>query len=567
TTRRDGSTDPERDAEQEPIKPPKKDASTPKPDAGKDMDAGKDAKVDNPFEYDAAADYVDAKTPAELAGPPPAAWSCPAVLWADGVCDCGCSVRDYDCLQVSCTEPGCVADTCGACFTATGAWKPCAPEPVYDPDDWTCAASDMNDAVCDCGCGIPDPTCRGAGCVGPGCRVEGCDVRHGCGGSSTDASDSCANNVPAKWKCPWGKYGSNDGCDCGCGMIDPDCGGLGCEQALCSATACDVCHDKDGRPSACDAAEAGWSQGATDGEYCSAVHYAADDGCDCGCGGADPDCGSDGCEGAGCYDDACVRCTTEPTGRVTGCVPPGEAALAWETNGCSTDNYGTDDGCDCGCGAPDPDCSGGSGGSVDGDFTADCDVCHGTGAGSVNGYLKCPGWSCSDDDAWENAECDCGCGVVDPFCRYDKRLSCSEPGCESPVCDHCNDLAGNRTTCGGTWTAAVPSTCNKSYYGVDGLCDCGCAALDPDCAEDKGCADPGCVAEDCDVCHAAIGGGTRTCTPWTCDPAGFGSNDGCDCGCGLADPDCDGEGCTAPGCRNAVCETCHDPYGRPGPCP
>ena len=564
TSRRDAMSDPERDAGDPPSKPPAKpDAGKPKPDAGKTMDAGPDAKTNDPPEYDAAGDYVDARIPVEQAGPPPDAWTCAAVLWADGVCDCGCSVRDFDCQGISCSQPGCIADGCGACFTTDNVWKPCAPEPVFNVADWTCdKASTMNDTVCDCGCGIPDPTCQGKGCTTPGCRVDACAIRHGCGGSTTDAADTCANNLPAKWKCAWAKYGSNDGCDCGCGMIDPDCNGQGCAAALCANSVCAACHDGNGRPYACEAVEAGWSAGAGDGEYCSAVHYGTDDGCDCGCGGPDPDCGTAGCEDPGCYDAACKRCTTDITGRVTGCTP---ISATWT---CDTDNYGTGDGCDCGCGAPDPDCSGGGlDGSTDENFTAACDVCHGTGAGMVNGFMKCPGWTCEDDMAWLNAECDCGCGVVDPFCRADERLSCTTPGCESPVCSFCNDANHDRTACGGTWTTAVPSTCNKSYYGLDGLCDCGCAAIDPDCAQDKGCANPGCVAEDCDVCHAAIGGGMRACTPWMCEPAGYGGNDGCDCGCGLEDPDCAGAGCTAPGCRDQACETCHDPYGRPGKCP
>jgi hypothetical protein len=533
------------------------------------MDAGKDGSVFNPFGYDANGDYSDARGPAEFEHPMPSDWACSSALWADGVCDCGCTARDYDCTGVSCTEPGCIATACGACFSATGAWMPCAPEPQYDPNDWTCDSLLMNDGVCDCGCGIPDPTCHGEGCTTPGCRTNACDVRHGCDASGpnpiTSAEDTCAGSLPSQWKCPWSAYGSGDGCDCGCGLIDPDCGGMGCTDALCSDAACDSCNDKFGRPYSCEATAAGWSMGSVDGEYCSAVHYGTADGCDCGCGVPDPDCGDEGCVGTGCYDAQCVRCTADPGGKETGCIPPGDPAVQWDANGCKAENYGTGDGCDCGCGAPDPDCDGG--GSLDDSFTADCDVCHGSGAGSVNGYMQCPGWTCTDDAAWTNAECDCGCGVVDPFCRADGRVSCTEPGCESPVCDHCNDASGTRTECGGTWTTAVPSTCNKSFYGLDGLCDCGCGSIDPDCPTNKGCSDVGCVAESCDICHATVGGGMRACTPWTCDASHYAADDGCDCGCGLEDPDCAGDGCETPGCRNNSCETCHDPYGRVVPCP
>jgi hypothetical protein len=34
---------------------------------------------------------------------------------------------------------------------------------------------------------------------------------------------------------------------------------------------------------------------------------------------------------------------------------------------------------------------------------------------------------------------------------------------------------------------------------------------------------------------------------WVCDPSVYGEGE-CDCGCGVADPDCGGQGCCAEGC-------------------
>jgi hypothetical protein len=31
-------------------------------------------------------------------------------------------------------------------------------------------------------------------------------------------------DIPADWGCPANYYQANDGCDCGCGVVDPDCG-------------------------------------------------------------------------------------------------------------------------------------------------------------------------------------------------------------------------------------------------------------------------------------------------------------------------------------------------------
>ena len=50
--------------------------------------------------------------------------------------------------------------------------------------------------------------------------------------------------VPAGWLCPVGYFGSGDGCDCGCGVLDNDCNGQGCAEASCNDDAqCDFCYD------------------------------------------------------------------------------------------------------------------------------------------------------------------------------------------------------------------------------------------------------------------------------------------------------------------------------------
>ena len=44
---------------------------------------------------------------------------------------------------------------------------------------------------------------------------------------------------------------------------------------------------------------------------------------------------------------------------------------------------------------------------------------------------------------------------------------------------------------------------------------------------------------------------------WTCNNAYYGTDDGCDCGCEVPDPDCDGGGCTGPDCENSACDAYH----------
>jgi hypothetical protein len=518
------------------------------------MDGGPDAAMDvTEFVQPPLDAGCDINT-GECVPPPPDAWTCPAAFWADGICDCGCTEPDIDCLASSCIEPGCVDDLCGACFTVEGSWKACTPTP--SPDDWQCDPLRMADGLCDCGCGIPDPACEGSGCVDPGCRKGACDRRHRCAGVTDPADDDCSDVNPniltsGKWKCAWDMYAAGDGCDCGCGGDDPECGIGGCAAGKCFHLACDACHDEEGRPFDCVAAEAGWT--------CNATRYDANDGCDCGCGAPDPDCGGGGCSPAGCAQAACDRCT-DLAGEATGCAP---ATWIDGTHKCDTDTYGTGDGCDCGCGVDDPDCGAGEGCTAPGCKAAGCDACN-DGAGF---FVTCGGWTCGDesDPAFANAECDCGCGVVDPYCRIVGRQSCTADGCETPVCEYCNTGA-TRTMCDGDWeSAAVGSPCDTEFYAIDGLCDCGCGAKDPDCPKGKGCTDKGCNASGCEVCHD--GNLTVPCRTWTCDDGANGSGDGCDCGCGAPDPDCVTGGCIEPGCGQTACETCHDPAGRVVACP
>ena len=540
---------------------------------GATADAGSDSGPGN-TDFDAAVN--NKPPPPAVAGPPPKAWSCPDALWADGHCDCGCSATDWDCKQFSCIDPGCIEGACEACFTLSGSWKPCAADPKMD--DWTCDALAIADSLCDCGCGIPDPACKGSGCETPGCRKQSCDVRHNCSDTMIAANDDCSSNNPqvlitgTSWICPWDRYASGDGCDCGCGAIDPDCGdGAGCSMGRCFNDACVRCSEE-GRPYDCDAAKAGWDEdilgdsSSSEPSQCNALHFGTGDGCDCGCGGPDPDCGKDkGCEGAGCKDNACDRCT-DISGKPTGCLPSDVATTWTDDSGCNADNYGTGDGCDCGCGIPDPDCDGL--GSIDSTFVDTCDVCHDKVNGSNTNYyvVPCPKWTCGSatDVAFANAECDCGCGVIDPFCRDVQRESCTKAGCEIATCQFCND-SGGRAACGGQWRTDTDVSCHWQFYGEDGLCDCGCGAHDPDCKKGQDCTDKGCNAPDCDVCHD--GSLLDLCYAWTCSADSFGKGDGCDCGCGARDPDCNGNGCQEPGCKDDACEVCHDPFGRAVPCP
>lgn len=564
----------------------KEDAGKPKKDSGPDeMDSGMDAGRIMDAGPDAIGPFADGRVRDALIMPvpedsavacifvKPETWSCPDSFFDDGVCDCGCNGLDScDCNQFSCTEPGCVEPTCGACNAADGTAMSCEPAP--NPADWKCSGSPQSaDGLCDCGCGIPDEACEGSGCSASGCYHPYCDRRWDTSGTPTQIT---SNPYTAGWqKCPLGEYGEGtpSSCDCGCGIHDADCDPLlDCTTPGCNAVYCNACHDVTGHVVPCADWVSAWTGNANNSAVCDPANYNAGDGvCDCGCGAIDPDCspGAGTIGAAGSFAAECDRCFNTGNDQV-GCDPPG----AWT---CDDQHYGTGDGCDCQCGAPDPDCEDDTGAN-EGCATADCSETEGTACeycwDATPAPVQCGNgrWTCTSGDsvsAWTSTgTCDCGCGTPDPACRFNERPACTGPGCEVTGCEMCNDGAGGRTSCGGEWTA---NNCNLDYYG-DGHCDCGCGAPDPDCGE-LGCTAKGCTAEGCEVCHQ--GSALIVCDTWHCDPADYdGADDVCDCGCGAYDPDCPaGYGCKEPGCHRSLsgtttetCGACHDAFGRVVPC-
>ena len=54
--------------------------------------------------------------------------------------------------------------------------------------------------------------------------------------------------IPAAWTCTPSYFAGDDGCDCGCGALDPDCVGGGCAEASCGTDdeICRFCYDDTG---------------------------------------------------------------------------------------------------------------------------------------------------------------------------------------------------------------------------------------------------------------------------------------------------------------------------------
>lgn len=143
------------------------------------------------------------------------------------------------------------------------------------------------------------------------------------GGGGGDTGGDTGDSVPDEWSCPAQYYNSDDGCDCGCAVPDPDCEGSAAsdcqycdDTGSCAVNGCEEINPTDN--TTCVEGEGGASGGGSgedsvpEGWSCPAGYFGADDGCDCGCGVADPDCsgsGSDVCEyctGSGyCAEESC----------------------------------------------------------------------------------------------------------------------------------------------------------------------------------------------------------------------------------------------------------------------
>jgi len=258
-----------------------------------------------------------------------------------------------------------------------------------------------------------------------------------------------AGAVPG-WKCPASSYGTGDGCDCGCGVVDQDCidaatpwgtndgnTALWCQTYLLPgscvplATAEAVSAILSGDNSKCSIAPAGWT---------CALSFYADGTCDCGCGVVDSDCSSAAsCDsasrvGACSMNDDYTVISSSNRGLCSKSVPAG-----WT---CSLKAYG-DGRCDYGCGIADvtSDCPTGatpycnSAGACSRDTTVACSAI------STSDHTKCEAgtWTCDPARRTDDV-CDCGCGAPDPYCVTSLRKECGTCGSPGSCARSCADI-------------------------------------------------------------------------------------------------------------------------------
>lgn len=127
-----------------------------------------------------------------------------------------------------------------------------------------------------------------------------------------------------------------------------------------------------------------------------------------------------------------------------------------------------------------------------------------------------------------------------------QRLCALDAECGDGICslgedaELCPDDCEDNGSTGGGWT------CDPAYFAARDGCDCDCGVYDPDC-DDPGqevfnCR-PGELCSGAGVCEAPGGPqpepGDSIPADWLCDDEIYANDDGCDCDCGAYDPDCD----------------------------
>lgn len=166
--------------------------------------------------------------------------------------------------------------------------------------------------------------------------------------------------------------------------------------------------------------------------YAEVANGAAEQYCDCECGALDPDCEiepalpiGDCYEGQTC-DFAAFQCEGSPTD--------------WTCDDTEFDG-GAGNGCDCNCGAPDPDCALDPVETVEG--------CEAGDSCTPGGVCVPAAWTC-DPTYFADGFCDCGCAVADPDCADALVATCE-------YCD--NDGSCSAEECPGTINPTDNSTC------------------------------------------------------------------------------------------------------------
>jgi len=150
------------------------------------------------------------------------------------------------------------------------------------------------------------------------------------GPSAFGVRDAESLQVPVAWTCSHRQYGSGDGCQCNCGAFDPDCDDMSAVATDCPNRD-DVCIPGPENSAICKLRHQALSSRKTlQMDLGTPIHspyfHFSDD--------------SEGIGSWGNYSSVFIR-------------SPSQVPQSWT---CNKAFYGSNDGCDCNCGAWDPDC-------------------------------------------------------------------------------------------------------------------------------------------------------------------------------------------------------------------
>jgi hypothetical protein len=338
------------------------------------------------------------------------------------------------------------------------------------------------------------------------------------------------------WHCNPAQYNNQDGCDCGCGVVDPDCSSA-------SVGECDWCKS----------APIGTAPGSCAFDLCYSVNGNAGDACgtlvpgnnaicdfsinpQAACGV--PTACFDGVQnnnetGIDCGGPDCVTCCSPGEQDNDGdgvCTPDCATAPACSANATCSDSTGTAT-CGCDSGYQDND--------ANGSCTADCassPACNANASCSdATGTASC-GCDAGYQDNDGDGTCEANCSTANLSCNANASCSDStglaECGCDAGYQD--ND--GDGTCEANCSTANLSCNANASCSDSTGLAECGCDAGYQDNDGDGYC--------EADCATAALSCGSNS----TCSD----SSGTADCGCDAGYQDNNGDGSCEADCATAA---------------
>jgi hypothetical protein len=173
-------------------------------------------------------------------------------------------------------------------------------------------------------------------------------------------------------------------------------------------------------------------------------------------------------------------------------------------------------------------------------------------------------WTC-DWASYGDSFCDCGCGIIDVDCQGENALSACDNSSAFGACSEHDANGAAVLDPAHNWQCVktVPSgwTCSlESYDDAQNICDCGCGVADPDCTSS--------AATACDTCNNS-GACASYKSVGDCSIISASNNARCIAGEWTCDPVAEGDGTCDCGCGKAdpdcesasvtACAYCGDP--------